>query len=48
MRGVNHPPSSTAEVKERIQIYLWAFMACSGDYYCCCNCCCYYYYYYYY
>jgi hypothetical protein len=28
-RGVDHPPSSSAEVKERVELYLWAFMACS-------------------
>jgi hypothetical protein len=32
-RGVDHPPSSSAKVKERVQLYtstsLWAFMACS-------------------
>ena len=32
-RGVNHPPTSSAEVKERIELYLysplWVFMACS-------------------
>ena len=33
-RGVNHPPPSSAEVKERVELYtstppLWAFMACS-------------------
>jgi hypothetical protein len=31
-RGVNHPPSSKAEVKERVQLYLysplWVFIAC--------------------
>ena len=31
-RGVDHPPSSSAEVKERIELYLylllWAFVAC--------------------
>ena len=31
-RGANHPPPSSAEVKERIELYvyfrLWAFMAC--------------------
>jgi hypothetical protein len=29
-RGVDHPPPSSAEVKERVQLLpLWAFMACS-------------------
>jgi hypothetical protein len=32
-RGVDHPPSLSAEVKERVQLYLysplWAFVACS-------------------
>jgi len=32
-RGVDHPPPSSAEVKEGVQLYLysplWAFMACS-------------------
>jgi hypothetical protein len=28
-RGVNHPPPSSAEVKERVVLPLWAFMACS-------------------
>jgi len=31
-RGVNHPPPSSAEVKERVELYLpplWAFVACS-------------------
>jgi hypothetical protein len=32
-RGVDHPPSSSAEVKERVELYLysplWAFLACS-------------------
>jgi hypothetical protein len=32
-RGVDHPPPSSAEVKERVELYLyspfWAFMACS-------------------
>jgi hypothetical protein len=30
-RGVNHPPPSSAEVKERVELYLyslWAFKAC--------------------
>ena len=30
-RGVDHPPSSSAGVKERVELYttsLWAFMAC--------------------
>ena len=31
--GVNHPPLSSAEDKERVELYLyiplWAFMACS-------------------
>jgi hypothetical protein len=31
-RGVDHPPSSSAEVKERVELYLyspvWAFIAC--------------------
>jgi hypothetical protein len=33
VRGVNHPLPSSAEVKERVELYpyspLWAFMACS-------------------
>ena len=33
-RGVNHPPTSTAEVKEGVELYLysplWVFMACSA------------------
>jgi hypothetical protein len=28
-RGVNHPPLSRAEVKQRVELYLWAFMDCS-------------------
>jgi hypothetical protein len=31
-RGVDHPPLSSAEVKEKVELYLyplWAFMACS-------------------
>jgi hypothetical protein len=32
-RGVDHPPQSSAEVKERVELYLcspfWAFVACS-------------------
>jgi len=32
-RGVDHSPASSAEVKEKIELYLysplWAFMACS-------------------
>jgi len=30
-RGVNHPPPSSAEVKERVELYffLWAIMVCS-------------------
>ena len=31
-RGVDHPPPSSAEVKERVELYLyphWAFVACS-------------------
>ena len=31
-RGVDHPPPSSAEVKERVELYLyslWALMACS-------------------
>jgi len=31
--GVDHPPPSSAEVKERVEVYLysplWAFVACS-------------------
>jgi len=31
--GVDHPPQSSAEVKERVELYLysplWAFVACS-------------------
>jgi hypothetical protein len=31
-RGVNHPPPSSAEVKERVELHLysllWAFIAC--------------------
>jgi hypothetical protein len=33
-RDVDYPPSSSAEVKERVELYfyspLWAFVACSG------------------
>jgi len=33
-RDVDHPPPSSAEVKERVELYLysplWAFVACSG------------------
>jgi hypothetical protein len=33
VRGVNHPPQSSAEIKKRVELYLllpvWAFMACS-------------------
>jgi hypothetical protein len=33
-RGADHPPPSSAEVKERVELYLcsplWAFVACSG------------------
>jgi hypothetical protein len=25
-RGVDHPPPSSAEVKERVELYLWAFV----------------------
>ena len=29
-RGVDHPPPSSAEVKERFELFLlWAFVACS-------------------
>ena len=28
-RDVKHPPPSSVEVKENVQLYLWAFMACS-------------------
>ena len=32
-RGVDHPPHSSAEVKERVELYLyspfWVFVACS-------------------
>jgi hypothetical protein len=28
-RDVKHPPPSSVEVKEKVQLYLWAFMACS-------------------
>jgi hypothetical protein len=31
-RGVDHPPPTSAEIKERVELYLysplWAFMAC--------------------
>jgi len=27
--GVDHLPPSSAEVKERVELYLWAFVACS-------------------
>jgi hypothetical protein len=32
-RGVDHPPPSSAEVKERVELYLplWAFMACCRE-----------------
>jgi hypothetical protein len=34
-RGVDHPPPTSAEVKERVELYLyfplWAFMACSRE-----------------
>ena len=32
-RGVDHPPPSSAEVKERVEIYcyLWTFVACSSE-----------------
>ena len=33
-RGVNYPPSSSAEVKDRVELYLfplWDFMTCSGQ-----------------
>jgi hypothetical protein len=26
---VDHPPTSNTEVKERVELYLWAFVACS-------------------
>jgi len=32
-RGVDHPPASSSEVKERLDIYrypLWGFVVCSG------------------
>jgi len=33
-RGIDHPPPSSAKVKERVELYLysplWAFVACSG------------------
>jgi hypothetical protein len=28
-RGVDRPPTSGVEVKERVELQLWAFMACS-------------------
>jgi hypothetical protein len=28
-RGADHPPPSSAEVKEGVRLYLWAFVACS-------------------
>jgi len=32
VRGVDHPPTSSAEIKERVQLYiytpLWAFVGC--------------------
>jgi len=32
--GIDHPPLSSAKVKERVELYLysplWAFVACSG------------------
>jgi hypothetical protein len=35
--GFNHPPQSSAEVKERVELHpllpIWAFMACSRAYY---------------
>jgi hypothetical protein len=27
--GVDHPPASSTEVKERVEPYFWVFMACS-------------------
>jgi hypothetical protein len=27
--GVGHPPASSVGVKERVELYLWIFMACS-------------------
>jgi len=29
-RRVDHTPSSSPEVKEKVQLYLWAFVACSS------------------
>jgi len=32
-RGIDHPPPSSAEVKERVELYLWALVACSRMYF---------------